>query len=248
MWVRQGYRLASMMVVASMANCLWVVHAQDKPANPSSHEAGFLMELFGGRVVVFRSPNFRSDFPSHRKVARLVYFTEAGDLFWCNRHGDGNSHWRIAPHGKQRAMFLLWVQGEDPDVAFEERGGRLVFYDPAAGVVRTEEWNRFSNRWVLRTEGWIQEGWPAAGKRWCPDLELPAGLPINENQTENFWEDMRKQDPDAPIRHFKGVPAMSTSLSYLAPSALKRFLAAQNGHVLEAAPDADGWSARKFAA
>ena len=243
MGVRQGCRLALMMAAALTANCLWTVDAQDKPANPSSHEAGFLTELFGGRVVVYRAPNFQSDFASHRKVARLAYFTEAGEMFWCNRWGNGNKRWRIAPHDIQRAMYRSWKQDEDPDVEFVKRGGRLVFYDPAAGGLRTEKWNRFSKRWVLRLEGWIQESWPAAGKRWCPDLELPAGLSINENQTENFWEDMRKQDPDAPIRHFKGVPAMSTSLSYLAPSALKRFLAAQNGHVLEAARDADGWEA-----
>ena len=212
MWVRQGYRLAAMMVVASMANCLWVVHAQDKPANPSSHEAGFLGELFGGRVVVYRAPNFQSAFLSHRKVARLMYYTEAGELVWCDRWGGGNRLWRILPHDKQRAMYMSWAQGEDPEVEFEDRG-RLVFYDPAAGGLRTEKWNRFSKRWVLRLEGWIQESWPAAGKRWCPDLELPAELPVNDKQTDLLWEDMRKQDRDAPIRHFKGVPAMSKSVS-----------------------------------
>ena len=107
--------------------------------------------------------------------------------------------------------------------------------------MHTEGWKRFSHRFFVSLEGWIQESWPAAARKWCPDLELPADLPVNEKQTARMLEDMRKQDPDAPIRHFKGVPATSKGLAYLAPSALKRFLIEQNGHVLEAVSDADGW-------
>ena len=66
------------------------------------------------------------------------------------------------------------------------------------------------------SEGWVQDSWPVAAKRWCPDLDLPAELPINERQTAKYLDDMRGQDPDAPIRHFKGVPGTSLGEAWMA--------------------------------
>ena len=65
------------------------------------------------------------------------------------------------------------------------------------------------------TDGWVQESWPRVAVAWCPD-RVPAGMPINERQTAKSLDDMRKQDPDAPIRHFMGVPGTSLGEAWMA--------------------------------
>ena len=210
--------------------------------NPSSHDAAFLTELLTGRVTVIRGPNAFSQW-EYNNVVIAVYRGADGRVVTCDPYGNWAGQWRVAADDRHRALYRSVGVNDDLEAAGSEKRYRPAFYDPDTGVFHLEGWNRWSRKWFVKAEGWIQESWPAAAKEWCPDFELPESLPINERQTARFLHDMRKQDPDAPIRHFKGVPATSKGLAYLAPSALKRFLTVQNGHVLEAVSDADGWEA-----
>ena len=75
----------------------------------------------------------------------------------------------------------------------------------------------------------------------CPDVALPADLPINEKQTSAVFDKMMAQDPDAPVRGFPGSELRGPGATGIAASgrhatlpaaALKRFLADNDGRVL----------------
>lgn len=74
-----------------------------------------------------------------------------------------------------------------------------VFFNPETGRFHTEYWN--GGAWAFWMEGWLQESWPRSMVEACPDLELPADLPINEAQTSRRMWHMMLQDPDAVIRN-----------------------------------------------
>ena len=93
--------------------------------------------------------------------------------------------------------------------------GNVLFYDPASGALRQENWKTISKKPYIRAEGWVQESWPRVAVAWCPDL-VPGGMPINERQTAKYLDDLRKQDPGAPIRHFKGIPGTSLGEAWMA--------------------------------
>ena len=88
----------------------------------------------------------------------------------------------------------------------------------------------------------MQESWPLALKEACPDLELPAGLPVNGKQTSVLMEEAIAQDLEAVLHGHPGSALRapgSTGLALAAGSptvtadALARFLAANDGYVLE---------------
>ena len=213
------------------------------PPNPSSHGTAFLSELLAGRVVVVKRP-VHSSLWDVNNVATLYYRDASGAEVGCNPYGEWRGHWGVVEDDRHRALFMNWAPGEDPDVLFHRHGGFPMFYDPGSGSLHTEGWRLPDGQWFVKTEGWVQESWPAAGTLWCPDLELPAELPINERQTARHLDDMRAQD-QAPLRHFKGMRASSVGKigvgRGLSPLALKAFLIAQNGTVLEADPGVEGW-------
>ena len=75
----------------------------------------------------------------------------------------------------------------------------------------------------------------------CPDLRLPADLPVNEKQTSTAFDKAIVQDPDAPLRGFPGSElrgpgatgiAASGGHATLPAAALKRFLEDNNSRVL----------------
>ena len=49
------------------------------PFNPSSHDAAFLYELLGERVMVVRWPNFNSGVWKHRREAAVYYHDTEGE-------------------------------------------------------------------------------------------------------------------------------------------------------------------------
>ena len=108
-------------------------------------------------------------------------------------------------------------------------------------MLHNEALGAASGVWAVASYGWVQESWPRAMKNACPDVALPADLPVNEKQTSTAFDKMMAQDTDAPLRGFPGSElrgpgatgiAASGGLPLLPAAALKRFLEDNNGRVL----------------
>ena len=82
-----------------------------------------------------------------------------------------------------------------------------LFYDPNTGGVTNEialrdKYGRFY--WKLADRGQLQASWPRSLVDACPGLKLPGSIRINEKQASLKMDELRRQDPDAPIRNFPG--------------------------------------------
>ena len=144
------------------------------------------------------------------------------------------------PSREFRALYNFTEQGVEPDPG-QRRGHTPVFYDPATGVLHNEALGSAPGVWAVASRGWVQESWPRAMKDACPDLALPANLPVNEKQTSTEFDKMMAQDTDAPLRVFPGSElrgpgatgiAAAGGHATLPAAALKRFLEDNNGRVL----------------
>ena len=98
--------------------------------------------------------------------------------------------------------------------------------------------------WFVLSLGWVQESWPQALREACSDLDTPAGLPVNEKQTSTVMEAAVAQDPEATLRaaagsHLRAPGSTGLAMAAGAPTVtaaeLMRFLAVNDGHVLETA-------------
>ena len=155
-------------------------------------------------------------------------------------YAPGTARWRVVPSREFRALYNFNEPGVEPDPG-QRRGHTPVFYDPATGVLHNEALGSASGVWAVASRGWVQESWPRAMKDACPDLALPADLPINEKQTSTAFDRAIAQDLDAPLRGFPGSElrgpgatgiAASGGHSILPAAALKRFLEDNDGRVL----------------
>ncbi len=144
------------------------------------------------------------------------------------------------PSREFRALYNFNETGVEPDPG-QRRGHTPIFYDPATGVLHNEALGSAPGAWGVASRGWVQESWPRAMKDACPDLQLPAHLPVNEKQTSTAFDKMMVQDTGAPLRSFPGSElrgpgatgsAASGGLPLLPAAALKRFLEDNNGRVL----------------
>ena len=233
--------LAAMMATGLMADS---VAAQAAPASPnySSHAAGFFTGLLEGRVWILERPNSRR--AGDRNTVWAHYHGPDGTLRACAHLGGayapGTARWRVVPSREFRALYNFNETGVAPDPG-QRRGHTPIFYDPAAGVLHNEALGAASGAWAVASRGWVQESWPRAMKDACPDLALPADLPVNEKQTSAVFDEMAAQDLDAPVRGFPGSElrgpgatgiAASGGHATLPAAALKRFLEDNNGRVL----------------
>ena len=218
--------------------------AQAAPASPnySSHAAAFFTGLLEGRVWILERPNSRR--AGDRNTVWAHYHAPDGTLRACAHLGSayapGTARWRVVPSREFRALYNFNEPGVEPDSG-QRRGHTPVFYDPATGVLHNEALGAASGAWAVASRGWVQESWPRAMKDACPDLALPAGLPVNEKQTSTAFDKAIAQDPDAPLRGFPGSElrgpgatgiAASGGHATLPAAALKRFLEDNNGRVL----------------
>ena len=218
--------------------------AQAAPVSPnySSHAAAFFTGLLEGRVWILERPNSRR--AGDRNTVWAHYHGPDGTLRACAHLGGayapGTARWRVVPSREFRALYNFAEPGVEPDPG-QRRGHTPVFYDPATGVLHNEALGSASGVWAVASRGWVQESWPRAMKDACPDVALPADLPINEKQTLTAFDKMMAQDPDAPLRRFPGSElrgpgatgiAASGGLPLLPAAALKRFLEDNNGRVL----------------
>ena len=122
------------------------------------------------------------------------------------------------------------------------------FYDPGTGVTASEilrrhaDWRR---SWTQPDTGWVQDSLPRSLADACPDLAAarPEGMRINEKQTARRLDELRRQDPDAPIRNFPGSRHRCPGCTGLGASGgkptttkaeVETYLAAQEGNIVRA--------------
>ena len=181
--------------------------AQVAPGSPnySSHAAAFFTGLLEGRVWILERPNSRR--AGDRNTVWAHYHGPDGTLRACAHLGGayapGTARWRVVPSREFRALYNFNETGVEPDPG-QRRGHTPVFYDPATGVLHNEALGAASGVWAVASRGWVQESWPRAMKDACPDLALPADLPVNEKQTSTAFDKAIAQDLDAPLRGFPG--------------------------------------------
>ena len=211
------------------------------PPNYSSHDAAFFSELLTNRVWVLERPN--SAQAADRGVVWGVHHAADGTARACI-HLDGVwqervDRWRVVPSPRFRALYNYHRAGTEPDPG-HVKGHVPVFYDPVTGRLHSESVGE--NAWFVLSLGWVQESWPLALKEACPGLQLPAGLPVNERQTTSVMELTVAQDPGAAAHAHPGSELRAPGSTGLALAAgaptvtaaeLGRFLAANDGHVLE---------------
>ncbi len=230
----------AMFAAALVADAAWG-QSPGRGANYSSHAASFFEELLAGRVWVLERPN--SSLAQDRGAVWAHYHAPDGRLLACAHLGGayagGEAGWRVVPSRRFRALYNYLEPGAEPDPG-KRRGHTPIFYDPETGALHTEALGG-EGRWAFASRGWVQEGWPQAMKEACPDLALPASLPVNGRQTATRIDAMMAQDPDAAIRNAPGALLRGPGATGIAaaqgrprlPAAeLARFLAENDGFVL----------------
>ena len=222
---------------------------QSGPPNYSSHDAAFFSVLLSDRVWLYERPN--SAEARDRGTVWGIHHAADGTALACI-HLDGtwqvrSGRWRVVPSPRFRALYNYTPAGTEPDPG-HVTGHVPVFYDPATGRLHSESLGAAGSLsgplsgWFVLSRGWVQESWPQALKQACPDLDLPAGLPVNGKQTSVLMEEAIAQDPDAAVRAHRGSELMAPGSTGLAMAAgaptvtadeLAHFLAANDGNVLE---------------
>ena len=237
--------LSCLAAGALLASC--VAHGAGGPGdvprhgNYTSHDAPFFETLLADRVLIFHNPHI----PKYRNVPHFGIYRSDGRYLEC-------IGWWLKP-GK-----LHWVENETGHWSFEpgmlsailryaypqkEPGYSRLFYDTGTGATAAEvhhaheDWRR---SWLLHDVGWVQDSLPRSLADACPGLDLPAGMRINERQTSHRLDELRRQDPDAPIRHFPGSQHTMPGNTGLGASGgkptttkaeVEAYLAAQNGNI-----------------
>ena len=241
-----GLLLAAAVSAAGIGEAV----GQHAPANYSSHDAAFFSDLLSDRVWLYERPALAR--AGDRGTVWGVHHAADGTALACI-HLDGawqtrTGRWRVVPSPRFRALYNYYLAGTEPDPG-HVKGHIPVFYDPETGRLHSESLGAaagsssgsLSGCFVLSL-GWVQESWPQALKQACPDLDLPAGLPVNRKQTSALMEEAIAQDPEAAVRGHPGSALRAPGSTGLALAAgrptvtadeLARFLAANDGNVLE---------------
>ena len=227
--------------------------AQSGPPNYSSHDAAFFSELLTNRVWVLQRPN--SAQATDRGLIWGIHHAADGTARACI-HLDGSwqarvDRWRVVPSPRFRALYNYQDTGTEPDPG-HVNGHVPIFYDPGTGRLHSESVG--GSGWFVLSLGWVQESWPQALKRACPDLALPdaasgsspapgsSPVPVNGRQTSVLMEEAIAEDPgaalrDAPRSHLRAPGSTGLAMAAGAPTVtaaeLMRFLAANDGHVLK---------------
>ena len=201
----------------------------------SSHRAQFFRRLLFGRLFVHE----------HSAAPGMVgaeFVRNDGRMFLC--------FWDT----KRKKYALDWARldiethstGAARKVTHKGGVGRaLLFYQHKTGAMNVEvllgHKDPDKRERVVRRSGWIQESWPRVLANACPDFVTLSGLGINEKQTSRNLDELRKQDPDALIRHFPGSQHTGPGRTGLAASGgaptttyeeIETWMRAQEGNVL----------------
>ena len=238
--VRGFAAAAALAAMFAAADAAWGQGAASGP-NYSSHAASFFEELLEGRVWVLERPN--SSRADDRGTVWAHYHAPDGTLLACahfgGEYGGAGARWRVVPSRAFRSLYSYYESGTEPDPG-RRLGHTPLFHDPDTGALHNEATGP-DGSWAIASRGWVQESWPQAMNEACPDLALPASLPVNRRQTAFAFEAMMAQDPDAAVRnapgsHLRGPGATGIAASrgrpVLSAAALGRFLAENDGFVL----------------
>ena len=239
--MRAGRTMVGLAAAALMAAGAAEASAQSGPFNYSSHDAAFFSGLLTDRVWVLERPN--SAHAGDRGLIWGIHHAADGTARACI-HLDGTwqarvDRWRVVSSPRFRALYNYHDAGTAPDPG-HVKGHVPIFYDPETGRLHSESVG--GSAWFVLSLGWVQESWPQALKQACPDLDLPAVLPVNAKQTSVLMEEAVAQDLDAALRAWPGSGLLAPGSTGLALAAggptvtadeLGRFLAANHGHVLE---------------
>ena len=224
-------------------------HGQSVRIDPEVHRnytpysEAFYRELMTDRVHLFEGTG------KFRNVTLGLIYGADGTVTECS--GGGISTKSVRWVGQATTRWSL-VRSRSGGIRTEwDYGGGLKkkygskFYDPETGAFSIEILHKGS--YILANRGQIQDTWPRALADACPDLKLPAHIRINEKQTSLRMDELRRQDPDAPIRNFPGSHLTGPGRTGLGasggrPTTTKEevwaFLDAQEGNVLLSP---DGW-------
>ena len=243
--MRAGRMTLALVAATLVATGAGEVSGQSGPPNYSSHHAAFFSDLLSDRVWLYERPALAR--AGDRGTVWGIYHGADGTARACI-HLDGTwqvrtDRWRVVPSARFRALYNYYLAGTEPDPG-HVKGHIPVFYDPETGRLHSESLGAAGSlsEWFVLSLGWVQESWPLALKEACPDLELPAGLPVNGKQTSVLMEEAIAQDLEAVLRGHPGSALRapgSTGLALAggAPTVtadeLARFLAGNDGHVLE---------------
>lgn len=199
-----GRTLALLLAGAVLASC--AAHGQSKKLDPkvyvnhTPYSESFFRELMAGRVYIYER-NIAQGHDAWNQVQGSV-FGKDGSLHQCFLRS--RNYWRAGRYGTVEDRWLVEQGKFKLDVGAENAVWRYSFYQPQTGGLTLELYSRRSRKWRVSDSGWVQESWPRVLANECPKLRLPAGLKINEKQTSLKFDELRRQDPDAPIRHFPG--------------------------------------------
>ena len=196
--------------------------------NYTPYSVRFYEQLLSGRVWVFEE---------NRAVMRVLVFGREGRLFPCFRN------W-AAPRNKQLRWSVIWG-GSAATVRYENWGPKPryapFYYDPESGLANVEIFRADRAAWHRVARGWVQDTMPRSFAGTCPGLAKTAAVRINETQTSKTFDELRQQDPDAPVRNFPGSHLTAPGRTGLGASGgrptttkaeVEAFLTAQDGNVL----------------
>ena len=167
--------------------------------NHSSHNAAFFRSLVTGRVFVHEHQRFPGSL-----LAEVARSDGTSSMCYLRRKAGG--------FGSEELKLSFETHSTGAAKTVRTQSGKtirtLIFYDPETGLLRQEGLapnpDPHKRTWKPNRAGWIQDSWPRLMADGCPWIALPAGMAINEKQTSSRFEELRGQDPDAPIRNFPG--------------------------------------------
>ena len=199
---------ASLPLLSALALSLCAAPAVSNPElpagafNTSSHGHQFFHHLLFGRVFVSTRENYRH--LGHDGAVRASYFGADGLAPVCTYRASrnlwhGDDQWSGSVRSSKGSWGRALLHHTNNSTGASTH--KPLFYDPATGRFHTEIVKEEAGR-ESPGAGWVQDSWPRFLRDACPNLALPADLPINEKQTARTIEAMALQDPDAPIRNF----------------------------------------------
>ena len=193
-------RIVSLILTATVLSS--ACYASDTPGLPrlpiniSSHSANFFESLLAGRVWVF----------NWHGAPAAIHFTREHQATGCWTGRSSTSFmrpfrymdWQI---GTPQNRTSLQLTGHGPD-GYNPTYSVVIIYDPRTGRFHAEQYSRNTKKWHVNWDGWIQGQWPAALRRKCSSLSLPADLPVNRHQNSLDWNHLKRVA--SPIQNHPG--------------------------------------------
>ncbi|MCY3745223.1 MAG: hypothetical protein OXH05_03240 [Acidobacteria bacterium] len=229
------------MALAGLALASCVAHGESGRIDPAirvnytPYSMDFYRKLMTGRVDVFEGLG------RFRNVVQGQVFASDGTVIECSgrRRLDNKIHWVAQTSTRWKIVTQRSGARIEWDYGGDHKRYASKFYDPETGGFDTEILT--DNQWIVTNPGQIQDSWPRALADACPGLKLPTHIRINEKQISLRMNELRRQDPDAPIRNFPGSHLTGPGRTGLAasggrPTTSKKevwaFLNSQEGNVM----------------